>query len=65
MFEKRIHSRCEGAQQVEAAEDDDGQEQSIVVEDGEGCCLIVCNLILLPQDPGRNRKVFVKLYKYL
>lgn len=45
---KRIHSRSECAQEVETAEDDDGEEQCIVVEDGESGGFVVCYLIFLP-----------------
>lgn len=48
---KRIHSRSECAQQIKAAQDNNGQEQRIVVEDREGSCFIICYFILLPQDP--------------
>lgn len=45
---KRIHSGCERPQDVEATKDDNGQEQSIVVEDGIGGSLIVSHFILFP-----------------
>merc|ERR1712073_175691 len=38
-------------QDVEGGDDHQGQEQSVVVEDGEGGGLVLSNLILLPQDP--------------
>lgn len=50
-FMKRIHSWCEWAQKVEAAENHNGQEQGIVVEDGIGCRFIVSHFIFLPQYP--------------
>ena len=41
----------EGLKDVEGADDQDGQEQSIVVEDAEGGSLVLGNLVLLPQNP--------------
>jgi len=37
------------AKHVETAHDDKREEESVVVEDGEGCRLVVCHLVLLPQ----------------
>lgn len=54
---KRIHSRGEWTQQIKAAQNNDGQEQSIVIEDRESSCFIVCYFVLFPQDPiikGKN-----------
>lgn len=44
-----VEGRIGGAQHVEAGKDDDGQEQCVVVEDGEGGGLVVGHLVLLPQ----------------
>ena len=41
----------EGLEDVEGADDQDGQEQGIVVEDAEGSGLVLGNLVLLPQNP--------------
>ena len=41
----------EGLEDVEGADDQDGQKQGIVVEDAEGGGLVLGNLVLLPQNP--------------
>lgn len=51
---KRIHGGVEVLQQEEGGDDDQDQEESVVVEDGEGGGLVISDLILLPQDPGRT-----------
>jgi hypothetical protein len=56
----RIHCWSEGLQDVEAREDNQSQEQSIIVEDGECCCLVVSNFVLLPQDSTNKRGAFIK-----
>ena len=40
----------EGLEDVEGADDQDGQKQGIVVEDAEGGGLVLGNLVLLPQN---------------
>jgi hypothetical protein len=57
---KRIHCWSESLQDVEAREDYQSQEESIIVEDGECCCLIVSNFVLLPQDSINRRAIFIK-----
>ena len=46
-----VDDGSEGLEDVEGANDENGQEQSIVVEDAEGCGFIFGNLIFLPQNP--------------
>ena len=41
----------ERLEDVEGADDQDGQKQGIVVEDAEGGGLVLGNLVLLPQNP--------------
>ena len=41
----------EGLEDIEGADNQDGQEKGIVVEDAEGGGLILSNLVLLPQNP--------------
>ena len=41
----------EGLKDVEGADNQDGQEQGIVVEDAEGGGLVFGNLVLFPQNP--------------
>lgn len=53
---KRIHGGVEVLEQEEGSDDDQDQEECVVVEDGEGGGLVVCNFILLPQDPDGARK---------
>lgn len=48
---KYLHSRRERTKNVETGENDKGQKEGIVVENGEGGGFIVGNLIFLPQDP--------------
>lgn len=45
-----VEGRRNSAEQVEAQEDGHGEEQSVVVEDGEDGGLEVSDLVLLPQD---------------
>lgn len=44
-----IDAGCGCSQQEETGKDDDGQEQSIVVENGKGRCLVVGHFVFLPQ----------------
>lgn len=53
---ERIHSGVEVLEQEEGGNDDEHQEQGVVVEDGEGGGLVVCDLVLLPQDPEWERE---------
>ena len=59
VFKNSLHGWSEWCQQVEAADDDESKEDSIVVEDGESGSFIISNLIFLPQDP-RFKKWKVK-----
>lgn len=52
---KRIHGGVEVLEQEEGGDDDEHQEESVVVEDGEGGGLVVCHLVLLPQDPESSK----------
>lgn len=45
---KRIHCWSEGLQDIKAGEDNQGQEERIIIENGKCCRLIVSNFILLP-----------------
>jgi hypothetical protein len=58
---KRIHCRSEGLQDVEAGEDHQSQEESIIVKDRKCCCLIVSNFIFLPQDPTNKRDILITI----
>lgn len=46
-----LHSRRERTKNVETGENDKGQKEGIVIENGEGGGFIVGNLIFLPEDP--------------
>jgi len=45
-----IEARREGLEDVKGGEHQDGEEESVVVEDGKRCGLVLCDLVLLPQD---------------
>lgn len=47
-----VQRRRERAENVKAEHDHNGQEERIVVEDGEGGRLVVGDLVLLPQGPA-------------
>lgn len=53
---KRIHSGVEVLEQEEGGNDDEDQEESVVIKDGEGGGLVVCDLVLLPQDPRQTQE---------
>lgn len=46
-----VYCGVEVLEQEEGCDDDQHQEQSVVVEDGEGSGFVVGHFILLPQDP--------------
>ena len=46
-----VEGRGERSQQIEAGKDDHGQEEGVVVEDGEGGRLVLGDVDLLPQHP--------------
>ena len=48
-----IHKRWKRSHEVEERQHQE-QKQSVVVEDGEGCCLRISNLILLPRHPAMH-----------
>ena len=41
---------AEGLEDVEGADDEDGQEQGVVVKDAEGGGLVLSDLVLFPED---------------
>jgi len=45
------HSGRERSEKIKAGKNDDGQEESIVVENGESGRLIVSHFVFLPQNP--------------
>ena len=51
IIQKRIHSGICRLEDVEGRDDEQDQIEGVVVENGEGCGLVVCYLILLPQNP--------------
>lgn len=56
-----LHGWSEWSQQVEAADDDESKEDSVVVEDGESGSFVIGNFIFLPQNPTNktNEKVYI------
>ena len=45
-----VEGRAERLEDVERGEHEDGEEDGVVVEDGEGGGLVLGHLVLLPQD---------------
>ena len=49
-----LHGWVEGPEQEEAEGNDQGQEESVIVENGEGGGFVVGDFVLLPQDPEQK-----------
>jgi len=49
--ERVVHVGGGATEDVKGQEDDQGEEERVVVEDGEGCSFVFGNLIFLPQNP--------------